>query len=140
MPPKSKGLTYATRLRTTESERATVAAIQAAAAEAGIAASLNDVIRHLVRRACLPPARTEADARAAIVAHWDNCPDCDPSTVPRCLDGLHLQRCYTQVVSTPVTGRVGSKAGMSGSGRGGAHVERMPTGRDHSATQRDHVT
>jgi hypothetical protein len=97
MPPKSKGLTYHTRLRTTEDEKSAVDAVQADAAQAGIAASLNDVIRHLIRRSQVSPPRSEAEARAAIVAHWGTCPDCDARTKPLCLDGLYLQRSYARL-------------------------------------------
>jgi hypothetical protein len=88
-------------LRTTADERDTIEAIQTDAANNGITASLNDVIRHLVRRSRfeLRPPATEPDARAVIMAHWKVCPDCDPKENPRCLDGLYLQRGYQRVVA-----------------------------------------
>lgn len=91
MPPKSKGLTYATRLRTTEEERVAVERVQAWAAVAGLAVSLNDVVRHLIRRAEITVPRTEGDGLAAIMAHGESCPDCQPYQPPRCLDGLYLR-------------------------------------------------
>lgn len=81
-------------LRMTRTERATVEAIQADAERAGITASLNDVIRHMIRMGTLPTPETEPQARAAIHAHWDACETCDPAKMPQCLDGLRVQRNY----------------------------------------------
>ncbi|MGW3925975.1 hypothetical protein [Streptomyces sp. NPDC005093] len=86
-------------LRMTEAERATVEEIQADAYEAGMGVSLNDVIRHMIRVSQFNVPATVADARAAIVAHWNDCRDCDATTKPRCLDGLHLQRAYARVAA-----------------------------------------
>jgi hypothetical protein len=81
----------------TQAERSTVEALQAEATEAGLTVSLNDVIRHMIRRSQMSPPRSEPEARAAIVAHWGECPHCDATTKPLCLDGLYLQRSYYRV-------------------------------------------
>lgn len=91
MAPKSKGLTYGTRLRTTEHERAIVESVQSVFKDAGLAPSLNDVLRHLIRRAEIPIPRTPAEGFAAILAHAQECPDCEPYQPPRCLDGLYIR-------------------------------------------------
>jgi hypothetical protein len=99
-------------LRMTEAERATVEAVQADAYEAGMGVSLNEVIRHLIRISQLHVSATVADARAAIVAHWAECPDCNPQEKPRCLDGLHLQRAYARVAAQEARDRfVGARTG-----------------------------
>jgi hypothetical protein len=94
-------------LRMLANERDTIEAIQTDAANAGITASLNDVIRHLIRRSRfeLRPPATEPDARAVIMAHWKVCPDCDPKENPRCLDGLYLQRGYQRVIGQETRAR-----------------------------------
>lgn len=81
-------------LRMTQTERATVEAIQADAARAGITASLNDVIRHLIRMGSVAMPENEPAARAAIHEHWEGCEICDPAEMPQCLDGLRVQRNY----------------------------------------------
>jgi hypothetical protein len=101
MPPKSKGLTYATRLRTTEAEREIVAQVQTSAAEAGLAVSLNDVLRHLIRRAEIHVPCTAAEGMEAIRAHWAECDDCESHRPPRCLDGLYLRELNRGVSSVP---------------------------------------
>jgi hypothetical protein len=85
-------------LRMTQTERLTVEKIQADAERAGITASLNDVVRHLIRSATAPVPETEREARDAIHTHWANCTTCDPAKMPACLDGLRLQRAYTRIV------------------------------------------
>lgn len=92
-------------LRMTATERTTIEGIQADAYEAGIGASLNDVIRHMIRISQWNVPTTEADARGAIVAHWNECPDCDPQGKPACLDGLALQRGYARVAARAAVGR-----------------------------------
>lgn len=81
-------------LRLTQAERATVETIQADAERAGVPASLNDVIRHLVRAALLDVPLNEAAAKAEIRAHWTECDVCDSEGLPKCLDGLRLYRNY----------------------------------------------
>lgn len=89
-------------LRMTPSERATVEGVQAEAAAAGIKdVSLNDVIRHLIRRATTPGPLNEFQARLAISDHWVSCEVCErtdtpEALVPKCLDGLSVQRNYLQ--------------------------------------------
>lgn len=105
--PVTPTLDYKFPLRMLADERDTIEAIQSDAADAGIAASLNDVIRHLIRRSRfeLRPPATEPDARAVIMAHWKVCPDCDPKENPRCLDGLYLQRGYQRVLGQEARAR-----------------------------------
>jgi hypothetical protein len=91
MPPKSKGLTYATRLRTTEDERAIAERVRVSAVEAGLSVSLNDALRHLIRRAGVPVPLTGSEGMAAIRAHWAACSECESHRPPRCLDGLYLR-------------------------------------------------
>lgn len=112
----SKGLTKAMPLRMTDEERATIERLRDEMIEAGLDASLNDVLRHLIRRAQMTPPLTEPAAREAIVAHWVTCPHCDATAAPRCLDGLHLQRTYAQVVSAPIGGSPATGGGVGSQG------------------------
>jgi hypothetical protein len=80
------------RLRMTKPERAEVEAVQAEGKAAGLAPSLNDAIRHLIRRPSLPPAYSLAEARDASMAHHRVCDRCGPLRPAQCLDGLYLFR------------------------------------------------
>lgn len=78
-------------LRLAKPERATVERIQAEAKKAGVTASLNDVIRHLIARADVPVPMSTGEGLAAIQAHWEECTVCESHRPPRCLDGLYLR-------------------------------------------------
>lgn len=89
--PASKGLTKGLPLRMTDEERDLVDQLQASYAAAGVTASLNDVLRHLIRRTEIPLPKTTAEGHAMINAHWATCRDCEAHRPPRCLDGLYLR-------------------------------------------------
>lgn len=74
-----------------DDERATVEQVQAAAEEAGLTVSLNDVIRHLIRRASVPRPPSLRDGIRALKEHAVACDACEPYRPPRCLDGLYLR-------------------------------------------------
>lgn len=80
-------------LRMKSAEREVAEETQRVYGKAGVEMSLNEVFRHLVRRAGLVLAHTPAEARAQIAGHAADCPDCDAdSEAFRCPDGLYLYR------------------------------------------------
>jgi hypothetical protein len=81
-------------LRSTEDERAIVERVQASAAAVGVTASLNDVLRHLIRTAEIPIPANEEEARAAWMAHQAECDECRGQRRPQCLDGIYHRREY----------------------------------------------
>jgi hypothetical protein len=105
MPP-SKGLTRKTHLRMTEEERDLVAKVQGLYGWHGVEMSLNDTIRHLIRRAGIVLASTVEESYGAIRTHCAACPDCQLEVTPdreldsekfRCPEGLYLYRSYRRV-------------------------------------------
>jgi hypothetical protein len=106
MPNPSKDLEYQTRLRTTLDEREILQQEYVRAAAAGLTVSLNDVTRHLIRRAAIRVPCTEPDARAVIMTHWRVCPDCTETSGPQCLDGLYLRGIWERVRSAEQQGRL----------------------------------
>jgi len=93
-----KGATSKFPLRMTPQERALVEEVQEVYGAAGVAMSLNDVLRHLVRRAAIVLAHTVEESSAAIRAHCGGCPDCDADALRfGCPDGLYLYRSYRRV-------------------------------------------
>jgi len=92
MQSKSKAGLRGFPLRMAEDERAVVERVQSDAAEAGVmGASLNDVIRHLIRRAEIPRPRSVREGIEALQNHAVSCDMCEPYRPPRCLDGLYLR-------------------------------------------------
>lgn len=92
MPRVKQGLTERYPLKMQPAERALLEREQTTAEMAGLTVSLNEVIRHLVRRASMPLPRTEQEARAAVEQHFAVCQVCEPCARPRCLDSLYVQR------------------------------------------------
>lgn len=91
MPPRSQGLTSHYPLKMKPEERAIVDRTQAIFTEAGLNPSLNEVLRHLIRRAEIPIPRTLGEGVKTLQEHTRDCEDCEPYTPPRCLDGLYLR-------------------------------------------------
>ena len=95
----SKGLTEAIRLRWQAEERALAVETQRVYGAAGVEMSLNDTLRHLVRRAgivlaCTPPAAWEQ-----ITQHAAGCSDCDAGAERfGCPDGLYMYRNWRRVL------------------------------------------
>lgn len=119
MPP-SKGLSKALHLRMTAEERAILDRVQASFDGVGVSASLNDVIRHLIRVAEIPIPATVDEARHAVMAHKAECADCRDSKKPRCPDGVYVRREYQRHLGlrdgrTYVLQPVGSQDGMTSS-------------------------
>ncbi|WP_399559085.1 hypothetical protein OG762_52350 (plasmid) [Streptomyces sp. NBC_01136] len=88
---KAKGRTSAFALKMRPEERTIAERVQAWAAAAGLAVSLNDVFCHLIRRAEIPVPLSPGEGLAGIHAHWADCPDCESYRGPQCLDGLYLR-------------------------------------------------
>lgn len=92
MTTKGATLTYHTRLRATPEERAILERVQESLAAVGVAASLNDVLRHLIRAAEIPIPADAVEARDALLAHQADCAPCKSSKTPRCPDGIFIRR------------------------------------------------
>jgi hypothetical protein len=99
MPPKIKGATHVMSVRMTPSERALVEQVQTVYGSVGIEMSLNEVIRHLIRRAAIVLTHTPAAAEAAVREHCADCPLCDLETMGfGCPEGLYLYRSFRRVL------------------------------------------
>jgi hypothetical protein len=105
MPP-SKGLTRKILLRMTEEERDLVAKVQTLYGYHGVEMSMNDTVRHLIRRAGIVLASTVEESYGAIRTHCETCPHCELDVTPdremdpkkfRCPEGLYLYRSYGRV-------------------------------------------
>jgi hypothetical protein len=84
--------------RFADPERAIVERLQAEFGEAGLQrVSLNDVVRHLIRRAEIAVPRTPSEGMAALQAHAEACEECEPYQPPRCLDGVYLRELNRRV-------------------------------------------
>jgi len=98
MAPKIKGATHTMSLRLTPQERTLVEEVQGVYGAAGVGMSLNEVIRHLVRRAGIVLAHTVEESRAQIQAHCEGCANCDADDERfGCPEGLYLYRSYRRV-------------------------------------------
>lgn len=101
----SKGLTRKTHLRMTEKERELLTKVQGLYGWHGVEMSLNDTIRHLIRRAGIVLAHTVEESFAAIRAHCETCPHCEVDASAGeldakrfgCPEGLYLYRSYSRV-------------------------------------------
>lgn len=92
MPTKSKADLRGFPLRLADDERGTVEAVRGWFKEnAGLSLSLNDVLRHLVRRAEIGIPRTSADGIRALQNHTAACEVCQPYQPPRCPDGIYMR-------------------------------------------------
>lgn len=94
MTTKTEALSYHTRLRAMPEEREILARVQESLAAVGVAASLNDVIRHLIRAAEIPIPANQDEARVAHLAHKAECDDCRDHKTPQCPDGVLIRREY----------------------------------------------
>jgi hypothetical protein len=101
MQPKIKGATSPFPLRLTPDERALVETVREVYGHAGVEMSLNDTIRHLVRRGGIVPAHTPDAAWAQICEHANGCSDCDAENERiACPEGLFLYRNWRRVSKT----------------------------------------
>lgn len=83
----------------TDAERALIAEVQEVYGRHGVELSLNDVVRHLVRRAGIVVAHTPADAVAQVREHCEECGQCDIEEESfTCPEGLFLYRNYRRVL------------------------------------------
>jgi hypothetical protein len=96
----SKGLTRQQLLRMTEDERTLIETVREVYGREGIEMSLNDTLRHLVRRAEIVLACTVDGAEAAVRDHRASCPECAglPDERFGCPDGVYLHRNYRRVL------------------------------------------
>jgi hypothetical protein len=123
MATKREELTYHTRLRAHPDERDILLRVQESFAGVGVNVSLNEVIRHLIRRAEIPTSPTKEDAQGAILRHWGECEQCGGERRPRCPDGVFLRREYQRLLGVRdgrayVLQPVVSPDGMCRSGEG----------------------
>lgn len=111
-------------LRMDPEERAIVERVQASFAAVGVTASLNDVLRHLIRAAEIPIPATAEEAHAAFLAHQEQCDACRDHRRPQCTDGVLVRREYQRHLGLR-DGRsyalqpVGSQAGICRPGEEG---------------------
>ncbi len=100
MPLKSKGITSHYPLKMTPEERALLEqARQVYKAGGGMELSLNDMVRHLIRRAGMPLGLTPDETHAQIAQHASACPDCElEAEAFRCPDGFYLYRNHRRVL------------------------------------------
>lgn len=96
----SKGLTRAQTLRMTDEERALIETVQDVYGRAGVRMTLNDTVRHLIRRAAIVPACTVEGAQAAVKEHRESCSECAGQTGSKfgCPEGVYLHRNRQRVV------------------------------------------
>lgn len=97
--PAPKGLTKQLPLRMTDEERKTIETVQSLYGFHGVELSLNDVVRHLIRRAKVIVAHTPAESLLQLLEHCNECEHCDKETGSyKCADGLFLSRTYRRVL------------------------------------------
>lgn len=102
----SKGLTKQMPLRMTEDERTLIETVQDVYGREGVQMSLNDTVRHLVRRAAIVLACTADGAREQLSDHVKGCEDCDYQSsddlgsipLTGCPEGVYLHRNYRRVI------------------------------------------
>ena len=96
--PVPKGLTKQLPLRMTDDERALIERVQEVYGREGVTLSLNDTVRHLIRRAGVVLAHTREDAEDQIRGHCEGCEACDCEAAKYgCPDGLYLYRNYRRI-------------------------------------------
>jgi hypothetical protein len=97
--PAPKGLTKQLPLRMTDEERALIESVQTLYGAHGVTLSLNDVVRHLIRRAAVIVAHTPAESLLQLLEHCKGCEHCEAETGSyKCADGLFLSRTYRRVL------------------------------------------
>ncbi|WP_367575291.1 hypothetical protein [Streptomyces griseoaurantiacus] len=84
----------------TDSERALLTEVQEVYGRAGVQMSLNDVARHLIRRAGIILSPTVDGAEKAVLAHRAGCTPCEEAAPEKagCPEGLYLLRHYRRVI------------------------------------------
>lgn len=101
MPPKSKGITSPYPLKMQPAERQLAEEVRRVYGAAGVQMSLNDTIRHLIRRGGIVLAHTPDAAWAQICEHANGCSDCDAENERiACPEGLFLYRNWRRVSKT----------------------------------------
>jgi hypothetical protein len=95
--PAPKGLTKQLPLRMTDDERTTIETVQRLYGHYGVVLSLNDTVRHLVRRAAIVVAHTVEGAREQVAEHIEGCALCTASGKFGCPEGLYLYRNFRRV-------------------------------------------
>jgi hypothetical protein len=99
MAPKNKGITCHYPLKMTPAERELLETTQRVYAREGVEMSLNDTIRHLIRRAGIVLAHTPDAAWEQIRLHANACSDCDAEAFRfGCPDGVYLHRSWRRVL------------------------------------------
>lgn len=101
-------------LRATQEEKAIVQRVIDAHQAMGYRMSINDALLVIIRRAAVPDADTEEEARSQIEHHWKTCPHgChngrDVSSI-RCPEGWRLRDAYSRIThrerrTAPTAGR-----------------------------------
>ncbi len=96
----SKGLTKQMPLRMTEDERKLIETVQDVYGRHGVRMSLNDTVRHLIRRGAIVLPCTVDGAEAAVRDHKESCSECAGRTGEEfgCPEGVYLHRNYRRVV------------------------------------------
>jgi hypothetical protein len=98
MSPK-KHLTRQIPLRMNDAERALLEEVQRVYGEAGVEMSLNDTLRHLLRRAGIVLAHTPDESAAQIREHCEGCEHCElEADRYGCPEGLYLSRNHRRVL------------------------------------------
>jgi hypothetical protein len=93
-----KGATSKYPLRMTPEERELLELVRTVYGKEGVEMSLNDTLRHLIRRGGIVLRHTPDEALAQIREHCDTCPDCDlQADKPSCPEGLYLARNFKRV-------------------------------------------
>lgn len=95
----SKGLTSKLPLRMTDDERTLIETVRDVYGTAGVELSLNDVVRHLIRRAGIVVAHTPGESLLQLRRHGEACEHCDVEAERfGCPEGVYLFRTYRRVV------------------------------------------
>lgn len=93
MPPKPKGITSHYPLKMRPEERELAEEVRRVYGAAGINMSLNDTIRHLIRRGAIVLAHTPDAAWAQICEHANGCSECNAEEERmQCPEGWFLYR------------------------------------------------
>lgn len=97
--PAPKGLTKQLPLRMTDAERELIETVQEVYGRHGVVLSLNDTVRHLVRRAGIVVAHTPKESARQLREHCDGCAHCDLAEESfKCPEGLFFYRTYRRVL------------------------------------------
>jgi hypothetical protein len=90
MRPKHLEKSFLTRMN--GQEREIIERVQASFEAVGVAVSLNDVVRHLIRAAEIPRPADLEEAEAAWAEHREDCGECAGCRRPKCPDGVLIRR------------------------------------------------